>query len=267
MLDLHFSLDETSEGYDVGSEHIEVWNSMLRDSVAAETWPANLAEMTRLVGGSANRSLFDIGANDATFLDAARKAGFEPHGNELSSGAIEIARQRFGIELLKGDLSRIDDAGKHDVVTMWCVLAHVPDGDQLLSDARDILQPKGVLFMQTPRWTSMDTIALAVLELTRGRVSRVVDRRTPGHHLRFHTTRSITAQLNRLGYDVLSVRPRARFSLATERYLRSLGIGPRVRKVLVPPLNALLSREIFFRIVLDVYARKRERPAGAQSAA
>ena len=267
MLDLHYSLDETSEGYDVGTEHIEQWNSMLRESVAAETWPENLAQMSQLVGGTKDRSLFDIGANDATFLDAARKAGFEPHGNELSSGAIAIAKERFGIELLKGDLSRLDDAGKHDVVTMWCVLAHVPDGDQLLSDARNILEPKGVLFMQTPRWTSMDEIALTVLELTRGRVSRVVDRRTPGHHLRFHTTRSITAQLDRLGYEVISVRPRARYSLATERYLRSLGIGPRIRKVLVPPLNALLRREIFFRIVLDVYARKREQPAGARPAA
>jgi hypothetical protein len=113
----------------------------------------------------------------------------------------------------------------------------------------------------------MDTMALAALELTGGRVSRVVDRRTPGHHLRFHTTKSITAQLDRLGYDVVSVRPRARYSLATERYLRSLGIGPRLRKFLVRPLNALLSREIFFRIVLDVYARRRDDSAGARPAA
>jgi 2-polyprenyl-3-methyl-5-hydroxy-6-metoxy-1,4-benzoquinol methylase len=257
MLDMHYGREETAIGYDQPSEHIAEWNSMKRDTVESQAWPEAVDRIKGFLGETESPSIFDVGANDASFLDVARRAGFDPHGNELSSGAIELAKSKYGIDLVKGDLSLIGQQGRHDAVTMWCVLAHVPGTDQLLTEVRDLLRPGGVLFMQTPRWTRLDSAALVALEASGGRVSRVVDRRTPGHHLVFHTVRSMTSQLERLGYEVLEVRPRARFSLSTERYLRSLGIGAGVRKVVVPPLEALLSRELFFRIVLDVYARKR----------
>src|SRR5206468_2541977 len=45
MLDLTYSLDETSAGYDVPADHIAEWNSMKRDSVEEQAWPASLAEL------------------------------------------------------------------------------------------------------------------------------------------------------------------------------------------------------------------------------
>ena len=254
---MQFEPEELIEAYDGSADYVELYDDSKREAVTVEDWPRTLDQLKALAGPDSARDLFDVGAADGRFLDSARSAGFTPHGNELSAAAIATAQARYGIDLFKGDLSELSTSGDQDAVTMWCVLAHVHDGEQLLRDVHRTLRTGGVLFIQTPRWSAMDSIALWLLEVTRGRMSRIVDRRTPGHHLRFHTAKSATMQLNRLGYDVVSAEPKARYSMQTEGYLDSIGLGPRAVRFFARPVDALLARGWFFRIVLDVYARKR----------
>lgn len=200
--------------------------------------------------------LFDVGAGDADFLAVARDHGYEPHGNEITPGAVELAAERHGVDLLLGDLSEHPDAGPYDVVTMWCVLAHVADGSALLREVRRVLADGGTLFVQTPRWSSMDRIGMALHRLSRGRLTLVTDRRMASHHMTLHSRRSIVALLRRCGFTDVEATPRARYSLSTVTYLESLkvaaGLARRIGSVLDPAIN----RGWFFRNVLDVYARR-----------
>lgn len=214
-----------------------------------------LERIDQLVGPKDDRSLFDIGAGAGGFLSMARDAGFRPSGNDLSNGAVELAGES-GIELLLGDLADIDDPGQHDVVTLWCVLAHVPDGSTLMRDVMRVLKPGGLMYLQTPRWSAMDTLGMAAHDVTRGRATKITDRRIGMHHMVLHTADSIRALLERLGYEIVSIEPHVRYTLTTASYLESLGFTERWRRRLAKPIDALLDRDLFFRNVLDVYARR-----------
>jgi hypothetical protein len=86
----------------------------------------------------------------------------------------------------------------------------------------------------------------------------VPDRRLAGqgHHRILHTSASIKAQLERLGFVDVEVEPRLRYSLTSRAYLASLN-PPRW---LLGPAAWLLDKAISSRlapkIVIDVRARK-----------
>jgi 2-polyprenyl-3-methyl-5-hydroxy-6-metoxy-1,4-benzoquinol methylase/predicted RNA-binding Zn-ribbon protein involved in translation (DUF1610 family) len=232
------------------------WVAITRAGVVDADHAEVLERIDTLVGARDGRSMFDVGAGSGSFLAMARQAGFHPTGNDLSNGAVELARESHGIDLLLGDLSEIDDPGQHDAVTLWCVLAHVPDGESLMRDVLRTLRPGGVMYLQTPRWSAMDTIGMVAQDLTRGRLTKITDRRLGMHHMVLHSARSIRRMLERLGYEVVSVEPHVRYTLTTASYLESLGFNERWRERLAKPIDALLDRDLFFRNVLDVYARR-----------
>lgn len=248
------------------AEFFAAYIALKREGAGAQAWRSTLSRLDTMVPapeeteerkGPERPRLFDVGAGDGEFLDLARSRGYEPAGNELMEGAVRLAKDRYGIDLALGDLADIDIAeGHYDAATMWCVLAHVPDPDRLLSDTRRLLKPGGVLFMQTPRNSSMDRIALAGAAATRGRMVRVLDRRLAVHHWQLHTVRSMRATLERNGYEVLAIEPKARYSLRSWSYLNSLGLSEGLSRRLGGGVDVLLDRGMFFRIVLDVYARK-----------
>ena len=141
---------------------------------------------------SGGRALFDLGAGAGEFLILAREFGFEPHGNELAAGAIEMARDNAAIELHVGELDTIDGENLYDAVTMWCVLAHVVDPDELFRQTLRILKPGGILFLQTPRWSAMDRAALHAARSTGGRLVRLLDRRVSDMHMTLYSSRGLT---------------------------------------------------------------------------
>lgn len=250
------SNEEVEEAYDWNPESYAAYVEVTRKDTLDRS---HLDVLERLKGmvGSDSPSLFDVGGGAGTFLAAARDAGFAPAGNELAPGAVALAKERYDIDMHLGDLSNLGEMGTHDVVTMWCVLAHVVDHDELLRQVQGLLKPGGVLFLQTPRWSLMDKAGLGSSDLTRGRATQLVDRRVSSHHMILHTAKSIRLNLERLGYDVIEAQPRVRFSLTSEFYLHNLKVTPRVRSLIARRVDGMLEREWCVRNVLDVYARKR----------
>jgi 2-polyprenyl-3-methyl-5-hydroxy-6-metoxy-1,4-benzoquinol methylase len=232
------------------------WVSITRTGQIDRDHAAVLERINQLVGPKDDRSLFDVGAGSGGFLSMARDAGFRPAGNDLSNGAVDLARESHDIDLMLGDLADIDDPGQHDVVTLWCVLAHVPDGSTLMRDVLRVLKPGGLMYLQTPRWSAMDTMGMAAQDVARGRATKITDRRLGMHHMVLHTADSIRALLERLGYEIVAVEPHVRYTLTTASYLESLGFNERWRRRLGKPIDGLLDRDLFFRNVLDVYARR-----------
>lgn len=242
------------DGFD--RELFTIYADAKRSTLIDSTWRTTLGRLSGALGGTAGRSLFDVGSGDGQFLDLARTAGFEVAGNELSPGAVEMTKEAYAIDLHLGDLSTIDGADLFDAVTMWCVLAHVSDPHALLANCLRILKPGGVLFMQTPRWSAMDATALAASRVSRGRLSRVIDRRLSDTHMRLHSGRSMRQALHTVGFRRITTESRARYSFETTHYLASLGIPQRARWSISSSIDWFLNRDLFFRNVLDVYAHK-----------
>jgi 2-polyprenyl-3-methyl-5-hydroxy-6-metoxy-1,4-benzoquinol methylase len=95
--------------------------------------------------------LLDVGCSAGIFLKAARAAGWEVCGVELSEDTASIARQRFGLDVRGGALTESTFApASFDAVTLWDVVEHLPDPVPVLRIARTILKDDGVLLIETP---------------------------------------------------------------------------------------------------------------------
>ena len=110
--------------------------------------------------------LLDIGAGIGTFLSLARdRLGWEVTGAEVSTSAIQIARQRYGLELLTGRVEDLDlPTGSYDLITLWHVLEHVPSPAHTLDLCHQLLTSNGLLGIAVPndddaRWWLVRTKA------------------------------------------------------------------------------------------------------------
>lgn len=250
------------DNYDFDRDVYESYVQAKRKESLDASYQATLEHLGRLIE-SGGRRLFDVGAGAGEFLLVARENGFESHGNEFAPGAIEMAKELTGIDLHVGDLATVEGSDLFDAVTMWCVLAHVRKPDQLMRDVLRVLKPGGLLFLQTPRWSAMDTVGLAAARVSQGRMARLLDRRVNDFHMVLNTRRGLSQQATRLGFDVVETHARARYSLKTGEYLRSLGMPARATKATARALDLAVDRDFFFRNVLDLYARKpHPSPAG-----
>ena len=79
-------------------------------------------------------------------------ASFDVVGTEVSGEAVRLARQQFGIELLKGTLAELPGlrAAHFDVVSIIHVLEHVHDPADTLARCEELLQPGGWLLVAVP---------------------------------------------------------------------------------------------------------------------
>ena len=95
-------------------------------------------------------ALLDIGAGMGEFLHFARD-DFEVEGTEISEIAVKVAREKYGLNLKKGQLEDIDFGDcRFDVITLFHVLEHVPDPSALLERCHNLLKEKGVIVIAVP---------------------------------------------------------------------------------------------------------------------
>lgn len=242
---------------DVPEDYVDTWVDNKRESVGTGEWRRQLAWLREELSDVSAPSVYDVGAGDGEFLALARdEYGFEVGGNDILEGAVLTAKKRYGVDLDLGDLGSLGDRPKVDAVTMWCVLAHTSDGPGMLAGVADLIKPGGILFLQTPHRTLADRAFIAAKSATRGRWSRLSDRRLAIHHRILHTRQSVTALLRRHGFVDIEIEPRPRYSLSSEAYLASLrtpswALGPATKA-----MDLAIHSPLAPRIVLDVRARK-----------
>lgn len=96
-------------------------------------------------------SLLDVGAATGILLDLARARGWRPLGVEPSGWAVDTARRRYGLELIRGGFDSLPlEAGSCTVVTMVDFIEHVPSPRSAVRKAAELLSPGGTLCLVTP---------------------------------------------------------------------------------------------------------------------
>jgi len=101
-------------------------------------------------GPRAGRAL-DVGCAAGFCMATLRELGFETHGLEVSETIGSHARERFGFDTVYiGTLESSPYPDSHfDLITMWDVVEHVVDPVSLLTRARELLAPGGLLVIET----------------------------------------------------------------------------------------------------------------------
>lgn len=98
--------------------------------------------------------ILDVGCGPGYFLAVAKKNGWKTQGVEVSKIAAGYAKKKFGINVFAGELL---DAGYpneyFDVVTLWHVLAHLPNPSETLTEANRVLKKDGLLVLTVPNIT------------------------------------------------------------------------------------------------------------------
>jgi 2-polyprenyl-3-methyl-5-hydroxy-6-metoxy-1,4-benzoquinol methylase len=179
--------------------------------------------------------LLEIGSQVGILLQVAGQRGWQARGIEPSKWAVEIGRERFGVNLESGSLETAEfESGSIDCIVMVDVLEHLLDPLAALKRCHPWLAPGGILALST---VNMDTI-----------VAKVLGTRWPGFmdmHLSYFTTRSLREFLRRSSFEWVSDRPDSRsFSLGylggrlmnngwLLRVLGTVGTFPLIRRVRV----------------------------------
>jgi len=125
------------------------YNTWLNEKRARDMlWKRRLK---KLLPRSAGGSLLDIGAGIGQFLHHAQPMFTSVVGTEVSESAVAIAKQKYGLALLAGQVEELDlPPDDFDIITLFHVLEHVPDPRMLIDRCHAILKPSGMLLIAVP---------------------------------------------------------------------------------------------------------------------
>jgi SAM-dependent methyltransferase len=141
--------------------------------------------------------LLDVGAGKGRFVQRARMGGWTAIGVEPVPGSVQLARSRYGIDLVEGTLIDAQfPARSFDVLTMWHVMEHIPDPRSELHEVSRVLADDGLFVLEVPNfaslqaWIGQDDWFHLMLP----------------HHLIHYTPRTLRAVLADAGFEVVRSR-------------------------------------------------------------
>lgn len=161
-----------------------------------------LAQIAKLLGQPPEKiRLLDVGCSSGAFLHAAVKLGFRAEGVEPAPKAAATA-QAAGLKVHQGLLQEAGYAdGQFDAITLFEVIEHLQQPQELLQECQRILRPGGILLVGTGNAGSWSMA-------TMGARWEYLSIAKHGGHVSFFNPGSITSLAQRSGFSVAAVRTR-----------------------------------------------------------
>ncbi len=103
-----------------------------------------------------NGSILDIGSGTGAFLSKMKQANWEVTGLEPDENARKKTLELYGLQLESSEklFSLTDES--FDAITMWHVLEHIHDLHGYINQIKNLLKPRGKLFIAVPNHTCYD---------------------------------------------------------------------------------------------------------------
>jgi len=201
----HLKLKLIEKAYEDG-EYIRDWNNILRsqedlDIAKFRRLMENIIALLPYQYRELPPRLLDVGCSYGLFPHIALKDyHWQVEGLELSRDAIDLKNQLYAAEFevhalkLQDFEKRVDPTFRYHAITMWEVLEHVPDPDEVLRSAYNLIAPRGLLCIMVPNLDARTNRLLHERSKTFG-----------ANHLQYWNAKTIVKQLERQGFDVESV--------------------------------------------------------------
>ena len=199
--------------------------------------------------------LLEIGCHAGVLLSRFRAQGWKVRGVEPDPRGAAYARSHFGLEVSACTLEEARLAPKSaDAVVMLHVIEHLDDPARTVSQIAEVLRPGGIFVVETPVY---DTLVYRLL----GRRERSL---ACDGHVYFYTARTLTALLERCGFDIVR-ESRVGRTMSLGRLLWNLGVMSKSKALqrLIERTSAVFELARRGRLYLNagdmlrVYARKR----------
>ena len=209
-----------------GSYMIQAKENFYRDGLQRDiperfrrTYVKRLQVIKQLLGGTG--TLLDIGCGLGMFLRLAKAHGFIASGVEANNEAATRLRSDHGLSVENCLFESFSTNKKFDVVTMWDLLEHLADPVSAIRKAYSLLNPGGILVLETP---ARDSVAHWVAKLLYRASFKTIKsplHMTYGmHHLQYFSRRDLSSVISKVGFDVVRM-------LSGSTDLESLGAGER----------------------------------------
>lgn len=100
--------------------------------------------------------MLDVGCGCGLLLDEARGRGWDAVGVDSSQREAERARERFGFEIVVGDMNeRMFPAAHFDAINVSHVIEHLPAPVTFMEGLKRLLKDHGVIHLSTPNSASL----------------------------------------------------------------------------------------------------------------
>ena len=107
--------------------------------------------------------LLSVGCSTGFFMLIAKSKGFEVYGMEASEEAVKIAKEKFGLNVVKAlsfDELPEEFKGPYKIITAFEVLEHVDNPCKFLKDIYSMLENDGFLLLSCPPFYKFENLAL-----------------------------------------------------------------------------------------------------------
>ncbi|MBF0272956.1 MAG: class I SAM-dependent methyltransferase [Magnetococcales bacterium] len=253
--DLTLSHAELAAMY--GRDYFEghIYSSYLGEEAGLrKNFQKRLADLKTLLPDPTRCSLFEVGCAYGFFLADAQSLFARVAGMDISAHAIQMAIQRFHLDVRCGDFLQMPETSRYDILCLWDTVEHLARPDLFIQKAAQVLQPNG--------WLALTTGDIGSLNARlRGAKWRLIH---PPYHIHYFSKKTMTALLERCGFEVVQVsHPAVYRSLRMMLYL-SCNLRKEQNSRLLSLLDrwSFLDREVPFNLfdLMFVVARKKERP-------
>ncbi len=169
-----------------------------------QMWKKRLKTLNSLSGKKGR--FLDVGCAEGLFLQIAQEDGWDVTGTEISKFAAEHGRDKFGLNVMHGELSEMKfPDNSFDAVTMWHVLEHTADPVAVLREVRRILKDNGVFILAIPNIDNF--LSQLAYRLIRGRKIHLFDPDDRELHLFHFSPETIRMASEKSGFSVQRVIP------------------------------------------------------------
>ncbi|MDI6804371.1 MAG: class I SAM-dependent methyltransferase [Bacteroidota bacterium] len=151
-----------------------------------------------------NGKLLEIGCAGGIFLNAARREGYEVYGVEYSNDAAELARNKFKLNVVTGELKEgMYQSDIFDVVFMGDVIEHLSDPLNTLKIINSTLKVSGILVIVCPMQTNTIFSRLGFM------LYKIIQKKAtvhlPPYHLFEYRPKSLSWLFQIAGFKIIKV--------------------------------------------------------------
>lgn len=246
-IEAHYAQAFKDGNYGLGQEYMKYYLKVYKDYVK------KLED--RLYSYGLNLSglkILDIGCFSGELLELLKEKGADVYGLELQEEGVKIANRKLLGRIFKADIfSNNFPQMKFDIVILTGVIEHVVNPVKLLRRSAEVLNPGGILMLQTPDSTSF--------------LSRILGRYwppcAPVEHIHLFSKRSLEEALCEAGFEHIKFKAHWKILPFAYIYNNLRNFGPEFFKILKPFYNLLpqsvLNKSLPFYIgEVIVFARK-----------